>query len=176
MTIPDFFPKSRQAWEPWFEFWFWFHWSLFLEYRIVNKSLLVQVMAGCGTGAKPLPEPMMPVFLRWPSPPTHNAVSKNAAIFLLQCVNSLRLSDSTGSALNQILSIRPPGTYFNEILVDSEKFPLKKMSFKTSSAKGRPFCSGLNVLISIMLVCVLLFLNTDGWHGMEQETAARTEY
>ena len=45
-----------------------------------------------------------------------------------------------------ILSIGPSGTNFNEILIGIQTFSLKKMHFKMSSAKWRPFCLGLNVL------------------------------
>ena len=45
-----------------------------------------------------------------------------------------------------ILLIRPLGTNFSEILIEIYKFPFKKMHLKTSSAKWRPFCLGLNVL------------------------------
>ena len=40
------------------------------------------------------------------------------------------------------------GTNFSEILIAIEAFSLKKMHLKISSAKGRPFCLGLNVLKS----------------------------
>ena len=42
------------------------------------------------------------------------------------------------------LSIRPPKTRFNEILVENEKFSFKKMRLKMSSANRRPFCLGLS--------------------------------
>ena len=45
-----------------------------------------------------------------------------------------------------ILSIGPLGTNFNEISIGIETFSFKKMHFKTSSAKWRLFCLGLNVL------------------------------
>ena len=45
----------------------------------------------------------------------------------------------------RILLVRPLGTNFNEILIEIHKFPFKKMHLKTSSAKWRPFCLGLNV-------------------------------
>ena len=45
-----------------------------------------------------------------------------------------------------ILSIGSLGTNFNEILSEIHKFSFKKMYFKISSAKWRPFCLGLNVL------------------------------
>ena len=41
-----------------------------------------------------------------------------------------------------ILSIRPQGTYFNEILFEIQMFSFKKMRLNMSSAKWRPFCPG----------------------------------
>ena len=46
-----------------------------------------------------------------------------------------------------ILLIRPLGTNFSEILIEILIFSFKKMRLKVSSAKRRPFCLGLNVLI-----------------------------
>ena len=46
-----------------------------------------------------------------------------------------------------ILSIGPLGTNFNEISIGIQTFLFNKMHFKMSSAKRRPFCLGLNVLI-----------------------------
>ena len=46
-----------------------------------------------------------------------------------------------------ILLIWPLGTNFNEILIGIQTFSFKKMHLKMSSAKWRPFCLGLNVLI-----------------------------
>ena len=45
-----------------------------------------------------------------------------------------------------ILLIAPLGTNFNEILTGIQTFSFKKMHFKMSSAKWRPFCLGLDVL------------------------------
>ena len=45
-----------------------------------------------------------------------------------------------------ILLIGPLGTNFNEILCEIHTFSFKKMHFKMSSAKWRPFCLGFNVL------------------------------
>ena len=47
-----------------------------------------------------------------------------------------------------ILLIKPLGTNFSEILSEIHTFSFKKMHLKTSSAKWRPFCLGLNVLIA----------------------------
>ena len=41
----------------------------------------------------------------------------------------------------------PLGTNFSEILIEILAFSLKKMRLKVSSAKRRPFCLGLNVLM-----------------------------
>ena len=50
-----------------------------------------------------------------------------------------------------ILLIKPLGTYLSEILSEIHTFSFRKMHLKTSSAKWRPFCLGLNVL------------NADNW-------------
>ena len=47
-----------------------------------------------------------------------------------------------------ILLIGPLGTTFSEMLIEIQTFPLNKMHLKMSSAKWRPFCLGLNVLIT----------------------------
>ena len=46
----------------------------------------------------------------------------------------------------RILLIGPLWTNFSEILIEIPTFSFKKMRLKVSSAKGRPFCLGLNVL------------------------------
>ena len=53
-----------------------------------------------------------------------------------------------------ILLIRPLGTNFSEILSKIHTFSFKKMHLKTSSAKCRPFCLGLNVLMYLIPVCM----------------------
>ena len=47
-----------------------------------------------------------------------------------------------------ILLIGSLGTNFNEILIEIHTFSFKKMHLKMSSAKWRPFCLGLNVLMT----------------------------
>ena len=47
-----------------------------------------------------------------------------------------------------ILLIGPLGTNFSEILIEILTFSFKKMRMKVSSAKRRPFCLGLNVLMN----------------------------
>ena len=47
-----------------------------------------------------------------------------------------------------LLLIEPLGTNVSEILIESHTFSFKKMHFNMSSAKWRPFCLGLNVLIA----------------------------
>ena len=46
-----------------------------------------------------------------------------------------------------LLLIGPLGTDFSEILIEILTFSFKKMHLKVSSAKRRPFCLGLNMLI-----------------------------
>ena len=74
----------------------------------------------------------------------------------------------------RILLIEPLGANFSEISIEVQTFSFKKMNFKISSAKWRPFCLGLNVLILItvwiinhtpsMMWCVIIypFLNFNG--------------
>ena len=50
-----------------------------------------------------------------------------------------------------ILLIGPLGTNSSEILVGIQTFSFKKMHLKMSSAKWRPFCLGLNVLITSLV-------------------------
>ena len=52
-----------------------------------------------------------------------------------------------------ILLIDPLGTNFNEILIEIHIFSLKKIHLKMSSGKWRPFCPGLNVLITCSHYC-----------------------
>ena len=49
-----------------------------------------------------------------------------------------------------ILLIRNLGTNLSEILSEIHTFSFKKMHLKTSSAKWRPFCLGLNELINLL--------------------------
>ena len=65
-----------------------------------------------------------------------------------------------------ILLIGPSGTNFNEILIEILTFSFKKMRLKVSSAKRRPFCLGLNELITCRIVLILRWahLNVhDAW-------------
>ena len=55
-----------------------------------------------------------------------------------------------------ILLIEPVGTNFNEILIEIHTFSFKRMHFKVSSGKWRPFCLGLNVLIWMSPITIAL--------------------
>ena len=52
-----------------------------------------------------------------------------------------------------LLLIGSLGTNFSEILIEIIAFSLKKMRLKVSSAKRRPFCLGLNVLMRKIFIC-----------------------
>ena len=54
----------------------------------------------------------------------------------------------------KILLIGPLWKNFSEILIEIPTFSFKKMRLKVSSAKGRPFCLGLNVLTTNCSTCV----------------------
>ena len=60
-----------------------------------------------------------------------------------------------------ILLIGPSGTNFNEILIKILTFSFKKMRLKVSSAKRRPFCLGLNVLMKSGLIVPMGFFTRD---------------
>ena len=51
-----------------------------------------------------------------------------------------------------LLLIEPLGTNFSEISIGIQTFSFKKMHLIMSSAKWRPFCLGLNVLIGLGVV------------------------
>ena len=51
-----------------------------------------------------------------------------------------------------ILLIGPCGTNFSEILIGIQTFSFKKIRLKMSSAKFRPFCLSLNVLMEIPML------------------------
>ena len=53
----------------------------------------------------------------------------------------------------RILLIGPLGINFSEILIEIHTFSLKKMYLKMSSAKGRKFRLGLDVLRFVQLIC-----------------------
>ena len=60
-----------------------------------------------------------------------------------------------------ILLIGPLGTNFNEISIGIQTFSFKKMHFKMSSAKWRPFCLGLNVLKIYVKISLKLELSVS---------------
>ena len=75
------------------------------------------------------------------------------------CVGNLTIIDSDNGLSpgrrqaiiwtnDEILLIRPLGKNFSEISIEILTLSFKKMRLKLSSAKWRPFCLGLNVLIA----------------------------
>ena len=68
-----------------------------------------------------------------------------------------------------ILSIGLLGTNVSEISIKIPIFSFKKMHFKVSSAKWRPFCLGLNMLKTIYVIIVksadtIFFTDRYCWH------------
>ena len=57
-----------------------------------------------------------------------------------------------------ILLIEALGTNFSDILIGIQIFSFKKMPLKMSSAKWRPFCLGLNVLMTQGWVKIVLYV------------------
>ena len=64
---------------------------------------------------------------------------------------------------DRILLIRTLWTNFSEILSEIHAFSFKKMHLKMSSAKWRPFCIGLNVLIHYGLMTGYGTANLCNW-------------
>ena len=60
--------------------------------------------------------------------------------------------------------IGPLGTNFGEILIRIETFSFRKKHLKISSAKWRPFCLGLNVLMLKPVNCYGIWLTKTGRH------------
>ena len=88
-----------------------------------------------------------------------NSLRPSDAYISCICVNKLSiigsdngLSPSRHQAIiwtnDGILLIWPPGTNFNKMLIEIHTFSFKKMQVKVPSAKWRPFCLGLNVLMT----------------------------
>ena len=75
-----------------------------------------------------------------------------------------------------ILSIRLLGTNFSEILIEIHKFLFKKMRLKVSSAKLRPCCLGLNVLINTRQVFPTRTVGAKVVQFTEFGTCARISY
>ena len=79
------------------------------------------------------------------------------------CVNKLTVIDSDNSfspgrcqaiilTNAWMLWTGPIGIYFSEILIEMYTFLLKKMHFKMSSGKWRPFCLGFRDILAIIWV------------------------
>ena len=124
-----------------------------------NIPTLVQVMAWCRPGDKPLSEPMMV------SLPTYIYVTRPQWVkmwlthwgWVHICVSKLTIIGSDNGlspgwrpaiiwANGGILLTGPLGTNFIEILIAIETFSFEKMHLKILSGKCRPFCLDLNVL------------------------------
>ena len=65
-----------------------------------------------------------------------------------------------------ILLIEPWGTNFSEISIGIHTFSFKKIHLKMSCAKWRPFCLGLNVLISSFQMASYVYIIWSTWTGM----------
>ena len=62
-----------------------------------------------------------------------------------------------------ILLIGPLGTKFSDILIEILRVSFKKIRLKGSSAKWRPYCLGLNVLIKTAIACNSRKTNPHKW-------------
>ena len=103
------------------------------------------------------------------------AVYRNSNRIMTKCiVTPLIISSDNGLLLGRrqaiiwtnagILLIGPLGTNFSEILIEIHTFSFKKMHFKMSSGKCRPYCLGLNVLINLFSHVIPMQFMTALWH------------
>ena len=63
-----------------------------------------------------------------------------------------------------ILLIWPSGTNFSEVFIVIHIFSFKKMHLKISSVKGRPFCLGLNVFLTKLIMETSWLWYIHCWH------------
>ena len=82
-----------------------------------------------------------------------------------------------------LLSIRPLGTNFSEILIKIQNFSFTKMHLKITSAKWRPFCPGRDELMaSYVCTAVLSVTSTNAawflktWTANERMMRQRVVY
>ena len=136
------------------------------EGQIDKKLISVWVMAWCHRGNKPLPDDYIDWYM-YVSTCLNNSIKWMGIILthwaywgwvMYMCIGKLTIigSDNGLSPRRRqaiiwtdagILLIQPSGTIFSEIVIKIYTFSFKKMHLKMSSAKWRPFCLGLNVLI-----------------------------
>ena len=142
---------------------------------IDNNSALIQVMVWWQTVDKPLPDPVHwrryaalggDELTHW-GPVMHICVSKLTTIG-----SDNGLSPGRRQAIIRtnagIVLIGPLRTNSSEILIEIYIFSFKKMHLKLSSAKRRPFCLGLNVLILWLLMSWLFVLpgHQHSWYWL----------
>ena len=117
-----------------------------------------------------IPHTINSLIWRFFSPITNNHTRRSCGVYFLQClthwgrvthicVGNLTIVDSDyGLSPDRhqaiiwtkagLLLIGPFGTNVSEIFVEIITFSFKKMRWNVSYAKWRPFCLGLNVLIT----------------------------
>ena len=125
-----------------------------LKNQINNISALVQVMAWCRPGDTPLSEVYWHICVT--GQPWVNSLRPGEAYICVSKLASIISDNGLSPGRHQaiiwtnagILLIGPLGTNVSEILIEIHTFSFKKMHFKMSSGKWRPFCLGLNVLIN----------------------------
>ena len=133
-----------------------------------NWSTLVQVMAWCHQAPSHCLKQCWLTHWGWV---THICVGKQTIIG-----SDNGLSPGWRQAIiwtnAGILLIGPLGTNFSEISIKIQIFSLTKMRFKVSSAKWRPFCLGLNVLI----ICEVPWYSPEGSNSTGNHQDITIEY
>ena len=123
---------------------------------INNIPTLVQIMAWCWPGDKPLSEPMMEVYWCIYALLSLNDLTHWGRVTHICVGNLIIIGPDNGLSPGRrqaiiwtnagILWIGPLGINFSEILIEILTSSFTKMRLKVSSAKWRAFCLGLNAL------------------------------
>ena len=126
---------------------------------------LVQIIAWCWTGKKPLSESMM-------STDADLWLSLNESITHWDRVMHICIGSDNGLSPGwhqaiiwtnaRMLFIGTLGTNFNKILIKIQIFLFKKIHLKMSSGKWWLFCLGLNV----NCMTVVVIIHSKGWQGL----------
>ena len=141
-----------------------FSWVKFLVFLIANQHWLSQCLHAARLKQSPKPV-LAKIYYKlchpchWNKPEYINHMNSftHWGRVTHVCIRKLTMIDSDNGLLPGhcqatiwtdagILLIGPLGTNFNEILIKIHTFSFKKIHWKMSSGKGRPFCLGLNVL------------------------------
>ena len=135
---------------------------------------LVQIMAWRRIGDKPLSDPVLTHWCIYAAlgrdELTHwslrdTAVTLNLILPSGECHETWLMISQHWSRqwLGDVKQLRHWESNFGEILIKIHIFSFNKMHLKMLSGNGRPFCLGLNMLLSHVMIVVWLKITAIGW-------------